>query len=144
MSFSGHRKINRLLGADLGISEPEAVHIMLIPHLHLAHLLAGGEWRHFHVASVASVFNVALALAYLNKDRRSINFYSSIQDMLLAIANGQAVGEAEKRRLRTTFSEADKYVCTQRKAHILTAIRMVEHQIQHAPPDTVIRPNAAD
>lgn len=115
---------------------------MLIPHLHLAHLLAGGEWGHVHVASVASVFNVALALAYLNKDRRSINFYSGIQDMLLAIANSQPVGEAERRRLRTTFVEADKYVCTQRKSHILTAIRMVEHQIQHAPPDTVIRLNA--
>ena len=144
MSFSGQRKINRLLGADLGISEPEAVHIMLIPHLHLAQLLAGGEWGHFQVASVAGVFNVALALAYLNKDRRSINFYSGIQDMLLAIANGRPVGEAEKRRLRTTFSEADKYVCAQRKAHILTAIRMVEHQIQQAPPDTVIRPDTAD
>lgn len=143
MSFSGHRKINRLLGADFGISEPEEVHIMLVPHLHLTHILASGELNNYHVASVAGVFNVALALAYINKDRRSINFYSGIQDMMLAIANGQAFGDTEKRRLRTVFSEADKYVCAQRKTDILTAIRMVEYQIQHAPPETVIRPDAA-
>lgn len=144
MSYSGQRKINRLLGADLGISEPEEVHIMLIPHLHLSHLLDSGEWNNFHVASVAGVFNVALALAYLNKDRRSINFYSCIQDTLLGIANGRPFGDAEKRRLRTVFAEADKYVCAQRKTDILTAIRMVEHQIQRAPPETVILPDAAD
>ncbi|UCV23848.1 hypothetical protein [Ferribacterium limneticum] len=143
MSLSGHRKINRLLGADYGISEPEEVHIMLIPHLHLSHLLATGEWNNLHVASVAGVFNVALALAYINKDRRSINFYSGIQNLLLAIANGQVFGDTEKRRLRTVLSEADKYVCAQRKTDILTAIRMVEYQIQHAPPETVIRPDAA-
>ena len=143
MSFSGHRKINRLLGADFGISEPEEVHIMLIPHLHLSHLLATGEWNTLQVASVASVFNVALALAYINKDRRSINFYRGIQDLLLAITNGQAFGDAEKRRLRMVLSEADKYVCAQRKTDILTAIRMVEYQIQHAPPETVIHPAAA-
>lgn len=143
MSFSGRRKINRLLAADFGISEPEEIHIMLIPHLHLSLLLATSEWDHLHVASVAGVFNVALALAYINKDRRSINFYSGIQDMLLAIANGQNFGDVEKRRLRTVFSEADKYVCAQRKTDILTAIRMVEYQIQHAPPETVIRPGVA-
>lgn len=140
MSYLGQRKINRLLGADLGISEPEEVHIMLIPHLHLSHLLVSGEWNNFHVVSVAGVFNVALALAYINKDRRSINFYSGIQDMLLAIANGQAFGDTEKRRLRTVFAEADKYVCAQRKSDILSAIRMVEYQIETAPPETVIRP----
>lgn len=143
MSFSGQRKINRLLGTDYGISEPEEVHIMLIPHLHLSLLLSTGEWNHYHVASVAGVFNVALALAYINKERRSINYYSGIQDLLLAIANGRAFGDAEKRRIRTVFSEADKYVCCQRKTDILSAIRMVEHQIQHAPPETVIRPSAA-
>ncbi len=143
MSFSGYRKINRLLGADLGISEPEEVHIMLIPHLHLSYLLASGEWNYLHVASIAGVFNVALALAYLNKDRRAINYYSGIQDMLLAIANGQQFGDAEKRRLRTVLCEADKYICAQGKTDILTAIRMVEYQIQHAPPETVIRPEAA-
>ena len=137
MSFSGHRKINRFLGADFGISEPEEVHIMLIPHLHLAQLVATGEWDNQHVASVAGVFNVALALAYINKDRRSINFYSGIQNLLLAIANGHAFGEAEKRRLRMVFSQADKYICAQRKTDILTAIRMVEHQIQNTPPETV-------
>jgi hypothetical protein len=135
MSFSGHRKINRLLGADDGISEPEEVHIMLIPHLHLAQLLATGELHNYHVASVAGVFNVALALAYINKDRRSINFYSGIQDLLLAIANGHVFGDAEKRRVRTVFAEADKYLCAQRKADILTAIRMVEYQIEHAPAE---------
>ena len=144
MSYSGQRKINRLLGADLGISEPEEVHIMLIPHLHLSHLLDSGEWNNFHVASVAGVFNVALALAYLNKDRRSIKFYSGIQDTLLGIANGRPFGDAEKQRLRTVFAEADKYVCAQRKTDILTAIRMVEHQIQRAPRETVILPDAAD
>lgn len=143
MSFSGHRKINRLLGADFGISEAEEVHILLIPHLHLSQLLTSSTWDNHHVASVASVFNVALALAYINKDRRSINFYSGIQDFLLAVANGQAVGDAEKRRLRTVFAEADKYVCAQRKTDILTAIRMVEYQVQHAPPETVIRPGTA-
>ncbi|MBS1139577.1 MAG: hypothetical protein H6R13_1030 [Proteobacteria bacterium] len=141
MSYTGQRKINRLLGADFGISEPEEVHIMLIPHLHLSLLLATGEWNNFHVASVAGVFNVALALAYINKDRRSINFYSGNQDMLLAIANGRLFGDAEKRRLRTVFSEADKYVCSQRKTDILTAIRMVEYQIQHAPAEIVIGPD---
>lgn len=143
MFFPGRRKIYRLLGAEFGISEPEEVHIMLIPHLHLSHLLASGEWNNLHVASVAGVFNVALALAYINKDRRSINFYSGIQDLLLAIANGQVFGYAEKRRLRMVFSEADKYVCAKRKTDILTAIRMVEYQIQHAPPETDIRPDVA-
>ena len=139
MSFSGHRKINRLLGADFGISEPEEVHIMLIPHLHLAQLLATGEWHYLYVASVAGVFNVALALAYINKDRRSINFYSGIQELLLAVGNGQAFGHPEKRRLRTVFAEADKYICGQNKADILTAIRMVEYQIQHTPPASMLR-----
>lgn len=143
MSFSGQRKINRLLGADYGISEPEQVHIMLIPHLHLSLLLATGELNNYHLASVAGVFNVALALAYINKDRRSINFYSGIQDQLLVIANGKVFGDPEKRRLRTVLSEADNYVCAQRKTDILTAIRMVEYQIQHAPPETVIRPDSA-
>lgn len=142
MSFSGHRKINRFLGADFGISEPEEVHIMLIPHLHLSQLVATGEWENLHVASVAGVFNVALALAYINKDRRSINFYSGVQDLLLAIANGHPFGETEKRRLRTVFSQADKYICAQRKADILTAIRMVEYQIQNAPPETALRPGS--
>ncbi|QRM20419.1 hypothetical protein GBK02_13985 [Dechloromonas sp. TW-R-39-2] len=139
MSFSGHRKINRFLGAEFGISEPEEVHIMLIPHLHLSHLVATGEWDHQHVASVAGVFNVALALAYINKDRRSINFYSGIQELLLALANGQTFGDVEKRRLQMVFSEADKYICGQRKTDILTAIRMVEYQIANAPPETVVR-----
>lgn len=143
MSFSGHRKINRLLGTDFRISEPEEVHIMLIPHLQLSHLLMSGEWNNFHVASVSSVFNLALALAYINKDRRSINYYSGIQDMLLAIANGQVFGDVEKRRLLTVFFEADKYICNQRKPDILTAIRMVEHQIQQAPPETVVHAEAA-
>ena len=102
-----------------------------------------GEWNNFHVASVSSVFNLALALAYINKDRRSINYYSGIQDMLLAIANGQVFGDVEKRRLRTVFFEADKYICNQRKPDILTAIRMVEHQIQQAPPETVVHAEAA-
>lgn len=142
MSFSGQRKINRLLGADFGISEPEEVHIMLIPHLHLSLLLASGELNNYHVASVAGVFNVALALAYINKDRRSINFYSGIQDLLLALTNGCVFGETEKRRLRTVFAEADKYICNQPKVNILTAIRMVEYQIQHAPPESGMRPDA--
>ncbi|HMT79208.1 MAG TPA: hypothetical protein PKD66_02490 [Azonexus sp.] len=139
MSFFGRRKINRLLGADIRISEPEEVHIMLIPHLQLSYLLTSGEWNSFHVASVWAVFNLSLALAYISKDRRSINYYSGIQDMLLAVTNGQVFGEPEKRRLRTAFFDADNYICSQRKTDILTAIRMLEHQIQSAPTETVQR-----
>lgn len=135
MSLSGHRKINRLLGADFGLSEPEEVHIMLIPHLHLSQLLATGVWHHLHVASIAGVFNVVLALAYINKDRRSINFYSGIQELLLAGTHGLVLGDAEKRRLCLGFSAADKYLCGQDKSSILSAIRMVEQQLAPSLPE---------
>lgn len=138
MSLSGQRKINRLLGADYGISEPEEVHIMLIPHLQLAQLLATGEWNHHYVASIAGVFNVALALAYINKDRRSINFYCGIQELLLALGNGKHFGDVEKRRLRTVMAAADQYICQQHKSDILTAIRMVEHQLQQTGGEPVM------
>lgn len=139
MSLSGYRKINRFLGADFGMSEAEEVHIMLVPHLHLSQIVNSGEWDHLQVASVASVFNVALALAYINRDRRAINFYSGIQNLVLAISNGQSFGESEKRRLRMVFSAADKYICTQHKTDVLTAIRMVEYQIQNSPAEIVVQ-----
>ena len=62
---------------------------------------------------------------------------------MLAIANGQVFGDVEKRRLRMVFSEADKYLCAQRKTDLLTAIRMVEYQIQHAPSSSAVSHEAA-
>lgn len=134
MARSENRGINPLLRPGFGLSEPEQVHIMLLPHLNLAQLLACEEWDSFHIASIASVFNVALALAYLNRDARSIAYYGGVQNLIVELTNGRSFAAEEKRRLRRVFSEADKYVCAQKKSDILFAIRMVECQVENSPP----------
>lgn len=137
MSRLARHLIGPLLLPEYRLSEPEQVHIMLVPYLHLASLLQGTEWNAHYVASVASVFNVALALSYLNQDRRSINYYSAIQNLVLDLSHGHPFGADEKRRLQRVFSDADRYICHQKKSDILNAINLVEYQIANAAPSEV-------
>lgn len=129
--------VSRWLRPEFSLSAPEQVHLMLIPHLHLD-LLLEGERDAGHIASVAGVFNVALAMAYLKKDRRAIQFYSSIQDLMLAVANGAPVQTRDKNRLCKALAAADEFICQQHKADVLAAIRLVEHQIKVSPPDSFV------
>lgn len=137
MARSENRRIGPLLRPGFGLSEPEQVHIMLLPHLHLARLLAAEQWDPFHIGSIAGVFNVALALAYLNRDARSISYYGAVQNLIVELTNGRPFAAEERRRLRRVFSEADKYVCAQKKGDILYAIRMVECQAENGPATEV-------
>lgn len=132
---AGH--VTRWLRPEFCLSAPEQVHLMLIPHLHLDRLLAG-ERDAGHVASVAGVFNVALAMAYLKKDRRAIQFYSGIQVLMLALASSSALSARDNTRLRKALAAADEFICQQHKADVLAAIRLVEHQIKVSPPDSFV------
>ncbi len=131
------KSVGRWLRPEFSLSEPEQVHLMLVPHLHLDALLAG-EREVWQIASVAGVFNVALALAYLKKDRHAIQFYSSIQALMLTVANGADLMAKDQLRLRKALSAADDFICQQHKADVLASIRLVEHQIGVSPPESVI------
>lgn len=121
------------------LSEPELVQIMLKPHLHLALLLDEGQPNPYYLASVVGVFNVAMALAYMHKDIRSIHLYESIQQTLLDVAaHGVATPEAGL-RLAKVFTIADQYIAIQAKTDILRAIRLVEYQIANGDENTLLQ-----
>ncbi len=120
------------------LAEPELVQIMLRPHLHLAQLLSDGQPNPYYLSSIIGVFNVAMALAYMHKDIRSIHLYESIQQNLLDVATvGIATPEAGL-RLSKVFTIADQYIAAQAKTDILRAIRLVEHQLAHGDENTLL------
>lgn len=132
MSKAQKNRVKRIATpAASRLTDPELVEIMLAPYLHLQQLLATGEANPYYLASVVGVINVATALAYLHKDKRSISLYESIQHTLLDVAR-QGVADAETgERLHRVFAIADNYIAIQSKADVLRAIRLVEFQIAH-------------
>ena len=125
--------------AAIRLSEPELVQIMLKPHLHLALLLAEGQPNPYYLASIVGVFNVAMALAYMHKDIRSIHLYESIQQTLLDVATHGIATPETGLRLSKVFTIADQYIAIQAKTDILRAIRLVEYQIAHGDENTLLQ-----
>lgn len=121
------------------LSGPEMVQILLRPHLHLAQLLSEGEANPYYLASIVGVFNVAMALAYMHKDIRSIHLYESIQQTLLDIAAHGIATQETGLRLSKVFTIADQYIACQAKGDILRAIRLVEYQIAHGDDNTLLQ-----
>jgi hypothetical protein len=121
------------------LSEPELVQIILRPHLHLAMLLSEGKPEPYYLSSVVGVFNVAMALAYMHKDIRSIHLYESIQQTLLDVAASGISTPEIGLRLSKVFTIADQYIAAQAKADILRAIRLVEHQLAHGDENTLLQ-----
>lgn len=113
------------------LTEPELVEVMLAPHLHLQQLVATGEPNPYYLASIIGVFNVAVALAYMHKDKRSISLYESIQHAMLDVARDGIADPETAERLQRVFAIADNYIAIQSKADVLRAIRLVEIQIAH-------------
>lgn len=126
-----HRVKRSLTPAAYRLSEPELVEVMLAPHLHLQQLLATGEPNPYYLASIVGVLNVATALAYMHKDKRSISLYESIQHTLLAVARDGIADNETGERLCRVFLIADQYIAAQSKVDVLRAIRLVEYQIAH-------------
>lgn len=121
------------------LSEPEFVQIMLRPHLHLSQLLAEQARNPFYLSSVIGVFNVAMALAYMHKDIRSIHLYESIQPTLLEVAANGISSPETGLRLSRVFTIADQYIAAQAKTDILRAIRLVEYQLAHGDENTLLQ-----
>jgi hypothetical protein len=122
------------------LSEPEFVQIMLRPHVHLALLLSEAQPNPYYLSSIIGVFNVAMALAYMHKDIRSIHLYESIQPILLDVAASGVSNPETGLRLSKVFTIADQYIATQAKTDILRAIRLVEYQLVHGDENTLLRP----
>ncbi|MDE2440648.1 MAG: hypothetical protein KGP14_06460 [Betaproteobacteria bacterium] len=113
------------------LSEPELVQFMLRPHVHLSLLLSEGRPNPLYLSSIIGIFNVAMALAYMHKDIRSIHLYESIQRPLLEVATVGISTPELGQRLRRVFTIADRYISAQAKADLLRAIRLVEHELAH-------------
>lgn len=133
MRKSGNH-VARWLRPEFALSEPEQVHLMLAPHLHLEALL-NGERDVWQIAAVGSLFNVALALAYVRKDRRAIQYYSGVQTLMLTLADGAPLLPRDQVRLTRALSAADVFICQQHKADVLAAIRLVEHEVGVSPAE---------
>ncbi len=130
------KRLNNPLACRL--SEPEQVEIMLKPRLHLDCVLHGETHEPLHLASIVGVINVAMALAYLHKDKYSINLYESVQQTLVDIARRGIANDEESRRLQRVFNIADDYIVSQAKADVLRAINLVEYQIRHGEGNSLL------
>lgn len=111
------------------LSEPEIIRIMLTPHLHLQMLLSTGEPNPVYFSSLLSVFNVATALAYMLKDKRSVRLYESMHDSMLEVAQQGITSEEMARRMKKMLCIADRYIESQTKHDVLRAIKLVESQL---------------
>lgn len=132
MSKAQKNRVKRIANpAASRLTDPELVEIMLAPYLHLQQLLASGAPNLHYLASIVGVLNVATALAYMHKDKRSIRLYESVQHTLLDVARQGIADEASGERLQRVFVIADNYIALQSKADVLRAIRLVEFQIEH-------------
>lgn len=120
------------------LTEPEQVEIMLKPRLHLACVLEGETREPLYLASIIGVINVAMALAYLHKDKHSISLYESVQQALVDIARCGIAGDEESRRLLRVFNIADDYIVSQAKVDVLRAINLVEYQIRHGEGNSLL------
>lgn len=132
MSKAHKNRVKRIAQpAASRLTDPERVEIMLAPYLHLQQLLDTGEPNPYYLASIVGVLNVATALAYLHKDKRSIRLYESVQHTLLDVARQGIADEESGERLQRVFVIADNYIAVQSKTDVLRAIRLVEFQIEH-------------
>lgn len=121
------------------LTQPELVQLMLKPHLHLAQLVREGQPNPWYLSSIVGVFNVAMALAYMHKDIRSIHLYESVQHILQEVA-AQGISSPEAAlRLSKVFSIADQYISAQSKADLLRAIRLVEYQIATGEENSLLQ-----
>lgn len=121
------------------LSEPELVQLMLRPHVHLSLLLSEGQPNPYYLSSIIGIFNVAMALAYMHKDIRSIHLYESIQQPLLDVAAAGISTPEIGLRLSKVFTIADQYIAAQAKTDLLRAIRLVEHQLAHGYANTLLQ-----
>lgn len=132
MSKSSKSRVKRIAHPVASrLTEPEMIDIMLGPYLHLEMLLGQREPDPYYLASVVGVFNVATALSYLHKDKRSIRLYEAIQLTLRDIAQSGAATPETGARLKKVLGIADKYIEVQSKADVLRAINLVKYQIAH-------------
>lgn len=143
MSKAHKNRVKRIVTpAASRLTEPELVEVMLAPHLHLDQLIATGEPNPHYLASVVGVFNVATALAYMHKDKRSISLYESIPQLLLDVARDGVASAATGERLQRVFAIADQYISIQSKVDVLRAIRLVEFQIAHGEGSVPLPPGS--
>lgn len=139
MSKAHKNRVKRIAyPAASRLTDPEQVEIMLAPYLHLQQLLDCGEANPYYLASIIGVLNVATALAYLHKDKRSISLYESIQHTLLDVARQGVSDDETGERLQRVFAIADNYIAIQSKADVLRAIRLVELEIAHGAGGTLL------
>lgn len=132
MSKSSKNRVKRIAQpAANRLTEPEMVDIMLGPHLHLEMLLGECTPNPYYLASIVGVFNVATALSYLHKDKRSIRLYEATQLSLRDIAQSGVVAPETAARLKKVLGIADKYIEVQSKADVLRAINLVKYQLAH-------------
>ena len=120
------------------LSESECVNLMLAPRLHLEMLLNATVITPYDLLSVVGVFNVATALAYLNKDKRAITLYESVQQSVLAIAQHGEDSPELRDHLRRVFNVADVYIVQQSRQNVLRAINLVEYQIKSGEGTTLM------
>ena len=125
---SGALKRPLLMPADR-LSAIEFVDMMLPPRLHLDLLISGGPSHPEHLTSIAGVFNVATALAYLHRDARAIPFYESAGACLLDIARRGLPDEATAQRLIRYFNAAEADLANCGRPELMRAVQLVRQQI---------------
>lgn len=125
---SGALKRPLLMPADR-LSTIEFVDMMLPPRLHLDLLISGGPTEPDHLTSIAGVFNVATALAYLHRDARAIPFYESAGASLIDIARRGLPDDATVRRLIRAFNAAEADLAACGRLELLRAVQLVRQQI---------------
>lgn len=139
MSKSNKNRVQRIVGPAAGRLAPaECVNLMLAPRLHLEMLLTQEKLDPYYLISVVGVFNVATALAYLYKDKRSIALYDSVQHTVLAVAKDAEDTPENRDHLRRVFNIAEAYILAQRKTDVLRGINLVEYQIKHGEGTTLL------
>ncbi len=139
MSKFNKTRVQRIVTpAASRLSPAESVNLMLAPRLHLEMLISQEALNSYYLISVVGVFNVATALAYLYKDKRSIALYESVQRTVLAMAREGADSTENREHLRRVFNIAEAYILAQRKTDVLRAINLVEYQIKHGEGSTLL------
>ncbi len=114
--------------------------MLLPPRLHFELLLQSKETNAEYICSLAGVFNVATALAYMHKDKRAIHLYASVQESLIEVARIGLQNGTTALRLLKVFNIADAYIEQQSRQDLLQAIRIVKYQIAHGEGNTLLKP----
>ena len=114
--------------------------MLLPPRLHFEQLMQTQEANADYVCSLAGIFNVATALAYMHKDKRAINLYASVQENLMDVARFGIQNIDSAMRLLKVFNIAETYIEQQSRQDLLQAIRIVKYQIAHGEGNTLLKP----